>query len=78
MLGDIFPAQNRFVALSDALAGLEMVLKAERPVTKRPPSGSPPLRCGFTLDLEIGMAAGSVVDSRLQPPSTDDGEAYKI
>ena len=34
----IFPAPNRFVALSDALAGLETVLKAERPMTKRPPS----------------------------------------
>jgi hypothetical protein len=69
------PAPSRFVALSDALAGLEMVLKAERPMTKCPPSGSPPLRCGFTLDLEIGMAAGSVVDSRLQPPSSDGGSA---
>lgn len=75
MLGGSFSAPNRLKALSDALAGLATVLKAERPMTKRPPSGSPPLRCGFTLDLEIGMAAGSVVDLRLQPPSSDGGSA---
>jgi hypothetical protein len=44
MLGGIFPAPNRFVALSDALAGSWTVLKAERSMTKRQPTS----RCGFT------------------------------
>jgi hypothetical protein len=42
MLGGIFSAQSRFVALSDALTGLATGLKAERPMTKRPPPGSSP------------------------------------
>ena len=42
MLGGIFPAPNRFVALSDALAGSWTVLKAERSDDEAPAEQTPP------------------------------------
>lgn len=70
MLGGIFPAPNRFVALSDALAGSWTVLKAERSMTKRPP-----IRHRRHPDLNTDMATARSVAPIRQPPSTDDAKA---
>jgi hypothetical protein len=67
MLGGILFAPNRFVALSDALAGLATVLKAERPMTtqrrgSRPgrwrQSASRPSMDGGLKNISVYVTAG--------------------
>jgi len=55
-----FPAPKRFVALSDALAGLETVLKVERSMSTRPPGRSPPSPMWIHPDPDPGMTTGPV------------------